>query len=141
MRFIRSSIFAFKFYICPLYGDTSATISVMFCVLSLLPCSPTTLAGIASSILLFVVIIATMVCCFMCSCCYLYQRRQQRARTPFDGEYSSQCSPTSTGTIFPLSLNNNSLCVFLLICSPAYPHVQLPSRAHVRRLWKTARAV
>ncbi|KAK9528741.1 hypothetical protein VZT92_012887 [Zoarces viviparus] len=46
--------------------------------------SPTTLAGIASSILLFVAIIATMVCCFMCSCCYLYQRRQQRGRTPYD---------------------------------------------------------
>ncbi|XP_077385638.1 protein shisa-4 [Festucalex cinctus] len=46
--------------------------------------SPTTLAGIASSILLFVAIIATMVCCFMCSCCYLYQRRLQRGRTPYD---------------------------------------------------------
>ncbi|XP_028855421.1 protein shisa-4 isoform X2 [Denticeps clupeoides] len=46
--------------------------------------SPTTIAGIASSILLFVAIIATMVCCFMCSCCYLYQRRQQRGRTPYD---------------------------------------------------------
>uniref|UniRef100_A0A3B4G5I2 Shisa family member 4 n=1 Tax=Pundamilia nyererei TaxID=303518 RepID=A0A3B4G5I2_9CICH len=52
--------------------------------------SPTTLAGIASSILLFVAIIATMVCCFMCSCCYLYQRRQQRGRTPYDGE-TSRC--------------------------------------------------
>uniref|UniRef100_A0A7N8YKP2 Shisa family member 4 n=1 Tax=Mastacembelus armatus TaxID=205130 RepID=A0A7N8YKP2_9TELE len=48
--------------------------------------SPTTLAGIASSILLFVAIIATMVCCFMCSCCYLYQRRQQRGRTPYDAQ-------------------------------------------------------
>ncbi|KAM6927488.1 protein shisa-4 isoform 1-T1 [Xenentodon cancila] len=48
--------------------------------------SPTTLAGIASSILLFVAIIATMVCCFMCSCCYLYQRRQQRGRTPYEGK-------------------------------------------------------
>lgn len=48
--------------------------------------SPTTIAGIASSILLFVAIIATMVCCFMCSCCYLYQRRQQRGRTPYDGQ-------------------------------------------------------
>ncbi|KAG5835348.1 hypothetical protein ANANG_G00242930 [Anguilla anguilla] len=37
--------------------------------------SPTTIAGIASSILLFVAIVATIVCCFMCSCCYLYQRR------------------------------------------------------------------
>ncbi|MEQ2198773.1 hypothetical protein XENOCAPTIV_018148 [Xenoophorus captivus] len=46
--------------------------------------SPSTLVGIASSILLFVAIIATMVCCFMCSCCYLYQRRQQRGRTPYD---------------------------------------------------------
>ncbi|AWP02533.1 Hypothetical protein SMAX5B_005163 [Scophthalmus maximus] len=48
--------------------------------------SPTTLAGIASSILLFVAIIATMVCCFMCSCCYLYQRRQQRGRTLYDAQ-------------------------------------------------------
>ncbi|XP_031423796.1 protein shisa-4 isoform X2 [Clupea harengus] len=48
--------------------------------------SPTTIAGIASSILLFVAIIATMVCCFMCSCCYLYQRRQQRGRTPYDAQ-------------------------------------------------------
>uniref|UniRef100_A0A3B3TBZ4 Shisa family member 4 n=1 Tax=Paramormyrops kingsleyae TaxID=1676925 RepID=A0A3B3TBZ4_9TELE len=48
--------------------------------------SPTTIAGIASSILLFVAIIATMVCCFMCSCCYLYQRRQQRGGTPYDGQ-------------------------------------------------------
>lgn len=53
------------------------------------PLSPTTIAGIASSILLFVAVIATMVCCFMCSCCYLYQRRQQRGRTPFDGETRS----------------------------------------------------
>lgn len=29
-----------------------------------------------------------MVCCFMCSCCYLYQRRQQRGRTPYDGKTS-----------------------------------------------------
>lgn len=50
--------------------------------------SPTTIAGIASSILLFVAIIATMVCCFMCSCCYLYQRRQQRGGTPYDGKTS-----------------------------------------------------
>ncbi|XP_030634588.1 protein shisa-4 [Chanos chanos] len=48
--------------------------------------SPTTIAGIASSILLFVAIIATMVCCFMCSCCYLYQRRQQRGRTPYEAQ-------------------------------------------------------
>ncbi|XP_066559609.1 protein shisa-4 [Amia ocellicauda] len=47
--------------------------------------SPTTIAGIASSILLFVAIIATLVCCFMCSCCYLYQRRQQQ-RTPYEGQ-------------------------------------------------------
>ncbi|XP_046882434.1 protein shisa-4 [Hypomesus transpacificus] len=46
--------------------------------------SPTTIAGIASSILLFVAVIATMVCCFLCSCCYLYQRRQPRGRTPYD---------------------------------------------------------
>uniref|UniRef100_A0A672QDW3 Shisa family member 4 n=1 Tax=Sinocyclocheilus grahami TaxID=75366 RepID=A0A672QDW3_SINGR len=46
--------------------------------------SPSTIAGIASSILLFVAAIATMVCCFMCSCCYLYQRRQQRGRTPYE---------------------------------------------------------
>ncbi|XP_023810674.1 protein shisa-4 isoform X2 [Oryzias latipes] len=48
--------------------------------------SPTTLAGIASSVLLFVAVIAAMVCCFMCSCCYLYQRRQQRGRTPYDAQ-------------------------------------------------------
>lgn len=48
--------------------------------------SPSTLVGIASSILLFVAIIATMVCCFMCSCCYLYQMRQQRSRTPYDAQ-------------------------------------------------------
>ncbi|XP_062842970.1 protein shisa-4 [Trichomycterus rosablanca] len=48
--------------------------------------SPPTLAGIASSILLFVAAIATMVCCFMCSCCYLYQRHQQRGRTPYEAQ-------------------------------------------------------
>ncbi|XP_036387464.1 protein shisa-4 isoform X2 [Megalops cyprinoides] len=47
--------------------------------------SPTTIAGIASSILLFVAIIATMVCCFMCSCCYLYQRRL-RGRTSYEAQ-------------------------------------------------------
>ncbi|XP_063072075.1 protein shisa-4 [Engraulis encrasicolus] len=54
--------------------------------------SPTTIAGIASSILLFVAIIATMVCCFMCSCCYLYQRRQQRGRTPYDAQHIPMAS-------------------------------------------------
>ncbi len=58
-------------------------ISEVFCPASL---SPSTIAGIASSILLFVAAIATMVCCFMCSCCYLYQRRQQRGRTPYEGK-------------------------------------------------------
>uniref|UniRef100_A0A8C9T2K9 Shisa family member 4 n=1 Tax=Scleropages formosus TaxID=113540 RepID=A0A8C9T2K9_SCLFO len=48
--------------------------------------SPTTIAGIASSLLLFVAIIATLVCCFMCSCCYLYQRRQQHGRTSYEGQ-------------------------------------------------------
>ncbi|KAF3856575.1 hypothetical protein F7725_017298 [Dissostichus mawsoni] len=54
--------------------------------------TPTTLAGIASSILLFVAIIATMVCCFMCSCCYLYQRRQLRGRTPYDAQHIPMAS-------------------------------------------------
>lgn len=54
--------------------------------------SPTTIAGIASSILLFVAIIATMVCCFLCSCCYLYQRRQQRGRTPYDAQHIPMAS-------------------------------------------------
>ncbi|XP_012732073.2 protein shisa-4 [Fundulus heteroclitus] len=54
--------------------------------------SPSTLVGIASSILLFVAIIATMVCCFMCSCCYLYQRRQQRGRTPYDAQHIPMAS-------------------------------------------------
>ncbi|KAI4896725.1 hypothetical protein NFI96_024014 [Prochilodus magdalenae] len=48
--------------------------------------SPSTIAGIASSILLFVAAIATMVCCFMCSCCYLYQRHQQRGRTTYEAQ-------------------------------------------------------
>lgn len=60
-------------------------ISEVFCLASL---SPSTIAGIASSILLFVAAIATMVCCFMCSCCYLYQRRQQRGRTLYEGKYN-----------------------------------------------------
>ncbi|KAJ8395387.1 hypothetical protein AAFF_G00033720 [Aldrovandia affinis] len=47
--------------------------------------SPTTMAGIASSILLFVAIIATMVCCFMCSGCYLYQRRM-RGGTSYEAQ-------------------------------------------------------
>lgn len=66
----------------------------LYCFVCFSP-SPTTLAGIASSILLFVAIIATMVCCFMCSCCYLYQRRQQRGRTPYDGKNRlfSSCPP------------------------------------------------
>lgn len=59
--------------------------SEVFCPASL---SPSTIAGIASSILLFVAAIATMVCCFMCSCCYLYQRRQQRGRTPYEGKHN-----------------------------------------------------
>ncbi|XP_053509176.1 protein shisa-4 isoform X2 [Ictalurus furcatus] len=48
--------------------------------------SPSTIAGIASSILLFVAAIATMVCCFMCSCCYLYQRHRQHGRTSYDSQ-------------------------------------------------------
>lgn len=60
--------------------------------------SPTTLAGIASSILMFVAIIATMVCCFMCSCCYLYQRRQQRASTHYDGKISTVWIHARAGT-------------------------------------------
>lgn len=59
--------------------------SEVFCPVSF---SPSTIAGIASSILLFVAAIATMVCCFMCSCCYLYQRRQQRGRTPYEGKHN-----------------------------------------------------
>lgn len=47
--------------------------------------SPTTIAGIASSILLFVAIVATIVCCFMCSCCYLYQRRL-RGRSSYQAQ-------------------------------------------------------
>ncbi|MGH0182351.1 UNVERIFIED_CONTAM: hypothetical protein FKN15_009302 [Acipenser sinensis] len=66
--------------------------------------SPTTIAGIASSILLFMVFVSTLVCCFMCSCCYLYQRWQQM-RTPHQGQhiqmtsyprdftYPTQCKP------------------------------------------------
>uniref|UniRef100_A0A673HJW7 Shisa family member 4 n=1 Tax=Sinocyclocheilus rhinocerous TaxID=307959 RepID=A0A673HJW7_9TELE len=54
--------------------------------------SPSTIAGIASSILLFVAAIATMVCCFMCSCCYLYQRRQQRGRTPYEAQHIPMAS-------------------------------------------------
>uniref|UniRef100_UPI00398E5307 protein shisa-4 isoform X3 n=1 Tax=Pristiophorus japonicus TaxID=55135 RepID=UPI00398E5307 len=46
--------------------------------------SPTTVAGIASAILLFIVIVGILVCCFLCSCCYLYRRRQQ-LRQPFTG--------------------------------------------------------
>ncbi|XP_058859550.1 protein shisa-4-like isoform X1 [Acipenser ruthenus] len=53
--------------------------------------SPTTIAGIASSILLFMVIISTLVCCFMCSCCYLYQRWQQM-RTPHQGQHIQMTS-------------------------------------------------
>ncbi|KAG9352854.1 hypothetical protein JZ751_017430 [Albula glossodonta] len=56
---------------------------------------PTTIAGIASSILLFVAIIATMVCCFMCSCCYLYQRRM-RGGTSYEGN-SGKCVSAGHG--------------------------------------------
>ena len=50
-----------------------------------------------------------MVCCFMCSCCYLYQRRQQRGRTPFDGEgrsgcrqrHEKDCAPTANPVFAP----------------------------------------
>ncbi|KAI1893100.1 hypothetical protein AGOR_G00140420 [Albula goreensis] len=49
--------------------------------------SPTTMAGIASSILLFVVVVSTVVCCSMCSCCYMYRRRHQlRQATPCEGQ-------------------------------------------------------
>ncbi|XP_066528492.1 protein shisa-4 [Hoplias malabaricus] len=60
--------------------------------------SPSTIAGIASSILLFVAAIATMVCCFMCSCCYLYQRHQQRGRT----SYEAQQIPMSSYPVEPM---------------------------------------
>ncbi|XP_078403031.1 protein shisa-4 isoform X2 [Cetorhinus maximus] len=46
--------------------------------------SSTTVAGIASAILLFIVIVGILVCCFLCSCCYLYRRRHQM-RLPFTG--------------------------------------------------------
>ncbi|KAJ8258380.1 hypothetical protein COCON_G00173920 [Conger conger] len=59
--------------------------------------SPTTIAGIASSILLFVAIIATIVCCFMCSCCYLYQRRL-RGRSP----YQAQQIPMASYPVDPM---------------------------------------
>ncbi|KAJ8386385.1 hypothetical protein AAFF_G00170900 [Aldrovandia affinis] len=49
--------------------------------------SPTTMAGIASSVLLFAVIVSTVVCCFMCSCCYLYRRRRDLSQTtPCEGQ-------------------------------------------------------
>ncbi|XP_060701207.1 protein shisa-4 [Hemiscyllium ocellatum] len=47
--------------------------------------SSTTIAGIASAVLLFIVIVGILVCCFLCSCCYLYRRRQQM-RLPFTGQ-------------------------------------------------------
>ncbi|XP_064161644.1 protein shisa-4 [Anguilla rostrata] len=53
--------------------------------------SPTTIAGIASSILLFVAIVATIVCCFMCSCCYLYQRRV-RGRSSYQAQHIPMAS-------------------------------------------------
>ncbi|XP_007248476.2 protein shisa-4 [Astyanax mexicanus] len=58
----------------------------------LLRLSPSTIAGIASSILLFVAAIATMVCCFMCSCCYLYQRHQQRGRSSYEAQHIPMAS-------------------------------------------------
>ncbi|KAG7319099.1 hypothetical protein KOW79_017573 [Hemibagrus wyckioides] len=60
--------------------------------------SPSTIAGIASSILLFVTAIATIVCCFMCSCCYLYQRHRQHGRTSYD----SQQIPMSSYPVGPV---------------------------------------
>ncbi|KAI1890583.1 hypothetical protein AGOR_G00155170 [Albula goreensis] len=59
--------------------------------------SPTTIAGIASSILLFVAIIATMVCCFMCSCCYLYQRRMRGGTS-----YEAQQIPMASYPVDPM---------------------------------------
>uniref|UniRef100_A0A667YLJ3 Shisa family member 4 n=1 Tax=Myripristis murdjan TaxID=586833 RepID=A0A667YLJ3_9TELE len=88
--------------------------------------SPTTIAGIASSILLFVAIIATMVCCFMCSCCYLYQRRQQRGRTPYDGKRTLTFSYSNSNAFFEVEVFLYSRVCFLTL-SPAHPYGQ-----HVR---------
>ncbi|XP_036389473.1 protein shisa-4-like [Megalops cyprinoides] len=58
--------------------------------------SPSTIAGIASSVLLFVVIITTAVCCFMCSCCYLYRCRQERRHaTPYEAQQIPMATPVN----------------------------------------------
>src|SRR4029434_6864874 len=95
---IVSGLLCFPYHIISLHSDSPDRLALS---LSLFSSSPTTIAGIASSILLFVAIIATMVCCFMCSCCYLYQRRQQRGRTPYDGKHTHTLtlSPTLTHTL------------------------------------------
>ncbi|CAB1314625.1 unnamed protein product [Coregonus sp. 'balchen'] len=81
--------------------------------------SPTTIAGIASSVLLFVAIIATMVCCFMCSCCYLYQQRQQRGRTPYDAQHIPMAS-------YPVEPMYDAYGKPLVMGHPDYQHPGYP---------------
>ncbi|XP_035237887.1 protein shisa-4-like isoform X1 [Anguilla anguilla] len=86
---------------CPLISFCCGTCQHRYCCLDdfkmirereqkrcmLFQISPTTMAGIASSVLLFVVIISTLVCCSMCSCCYMYRRRRElRQATPCEGQ-------------------------------------------------------